>query len=666
MRLYAEPINDTPGIPSVILTVNRVDQFLSNTGSFSGSFNGNFTGSLLGTSSNSVSSSYALTSSLPLLGVTTASATNTTITFTKGDGTTFDVTVSQSGSVATASYALFAEQALSSSYAGTASVLLGSVVSSSYADTASIATSASYAATASYVVNALTASYVVTAQTASYVLNAVSSSFASTSSIAISSSYALTASFALNGGGGAAFPFTGSAVITGSLNVIGLISGSSISSSIISIGGAATANTTATIYSKGTGTNALYTKNSAGTERFIVGDDGLVTINSINTIAGTTYINGYGPRCYRLQANPGFGNSSVDLQSTLDLRSQDGTLGLRVNDAYTGIADAVAIGQTAAPSASAMLQVDSTTKGMLAPRMTTSQRNAIASPARGLLVYDTDLLSLYQYNGTSWVAVGGGSAFPFTGSAVITGSLVVTGSITSTNGFTGSLLGTSSWADNSISSSYALTASFALNGGGGAAFPFTGNALISGSLTVQGSGSVLFLVSGSQGQLFSIADSGSDSNLFAVSSGSLTILSIDNTKKINISGSLVVTGSITGSLLGTASFATNTLSASYAATSSIATSSSYALTASFALNGGGGTSNTKAGSGSVASFTGTPLISAITFVSAFADNNYSVTVTGEDARIFTIQSKSNTGFTINTNSNTALTGPVYWIANPFA
>jgi hypothetical protein len=51
MRLYAEPINDTPGIPSVIVTVNRVDQFLSNTGSFSGSFTGQFTGSLFGTSS---------------------------------------------------------------------------------------------------------------------------------------------------------------------------------------------------------------------------------------------------------------------------------------------------------------------------------------------------------------------------------------------------------------------------------------------------------------------------------------------------------------------------------------------------------------------------------------------------------------------------------------
>jgi len=48
-----------PDVPSVILTVNRIDQFLSNTGSFSGSFNGShtgsftgsFTGSLFGTSS---------------------------------------------------------------------------------------------------------------------------------------------------------------------------------------------------------------------------------------------------------------------------------------------------------------------------------------------------------------------------------------------------------------------------------------------------------------------------------------------------------------------------------------------------------------------------------------------------------------------------------------
>ena len=61
----------------------------------------------------------------------------------------------------------------------------------------------------------------------------------------------------------------------------------------------------------------------------------------------------------------------------------------------------------------------------------------------------------------------GGVTFPYTGSALITGSLIVTGSTISTQGFTGSLQGTSSYSNQSLSSSYALTASFALNGGDG-------------------------------------------------------------------------------------------------------------------------------------------------------------------------------------------------------
>lgn len=89
------------------------------------------------------------------------------------------------------------------------------------------------------------------------------------------------------------------------------------------------------------------------------------------------------------------------------------------------------------------------------------------------------------------------------------------------------------------------------------------------------------------------------------------------------------------------------------------------FTASSAIGGGGG-STVKAGSGSVASFGGSPLTSSITFGSAFSNNSYAVTVTGEDARSWTIQSKSSTGFTINSNSSTGLTGPVYWIATPFS
>jgi hypothetical protein len=122
---------------------------------------------------------------------------------------------------------------------------------------------------------------------------------------------------------------------------------------------------------------------------------------------------------------------------------------------------------------------------------------------------------------------GSGAGFPFSGSAVITGSLLVTNYISGS--FTGSLLGTSSYAltasnaNNTVSSSYsltssytftasysfnsnsasyanesnnsnnsiyAITASYALTtsgsggGGSGAGFPFSGSAVITGSLNV--------------------------------------------------------------------------------------------------------------------------------------------------------------------------------------
>ena len=54
------------------------------------------------------------------------------------------------------------------------------------------------------------------------------------------------------------------------------------------------------------------------------------------------------------------------------------------------------------PNTSAMLDVSSTEKGMLMPRMTSAQRVAISNPAEGLLVYDTDENALYFYDGGNW------------------------------------------------------------------------------------------------------------------------------------------------------------------------------------------------------------------------------------------------------------------------
>jgi hypothetical protein len=56
-------------------------------------------------------------------------------------------------------------------------------------------------------------------------------------------------------------------------------------------------------------------------------------------------------------------------------------------------------------NASAQVQIDSTTQGFLPPRMTTTQKNAIASPAAGLMVYDTTLNLMSVYNGTTWITL---------------------------------------------------------------------------------------------------------------------------------------------------------------------------------------------------------------------------------------------------------------------
>lgn len=62
---------------------------------------------------------------------------------------------------------------------------------------------------------------------------------------------------------------------------------------------------------------------------------------------------------------------------------------------------------TPAPTASAILQIVSTTQGVMFPSMTTAQRLAIASPATGLLLYDITANILMSYNGTRWQEVGG-------------------------------------------------------------------------------------------------------------------------------------------------------------------------------------------------------------------------------------------------------------------
>ncbi len=116
-------------------------------------------------------------------------------------------------------------------------------------------------------------------------------------------------------------------------------------------------------------------------------------------------------------------------------------------------AGAVGLG-TATPNASAVLDVSSTTKGFLPPRMTQVQRTGISTPAAGLLVYQTDApAGLYQFNGSTWSQVGAGNL-----TSVATGTGLTGGPITST--------GTIALADTSVTAGIYVRPNLTVNAQG--------------------------------------------------------------------------------------------------------------------------------------------------------------------------------------------------------
>jgi hypothetical protein len=200
-----------------------------------------------GSITNAESASYALTASYSNNTTSASYATNALSASYWSGSITNAATASYVVTAQTASYVL---QAVSASYWS------GSILNATSASYATNALSASYwsgsilnATSASYATNALSASYwsgsIENAATASYVLNAVSASYWSGSILnSTSASYALTASYAANvpltasyaltantasyaltasyisgSGAGVGFPFSGSAIITGSLYV---------------------------------------------------------------------------------------------------------------------------------------------------------------------------------------------------------------------------------------------------------------------------------------------------------------------------------------------------------------------------------------------------------------------------------------------------------------
>jgi hypothetical protein len=111
-------------------------------------------------------------------------------------------------------------------------------------------------------------------------------------------------------------------------------------------------------------------------------------------------------RMWQGTANFRIGPTNTDSGDKLQV---EGTAKIEGAASATGLGVGVAI---ASINASALAQFDSTTKGLLPPRVTTTQRNAISSPATGLTVYNTTTLALESYTGSAWAGGGGGSSTP--------------------------------------------------------------------------------------------------------------------------------------------------------------------------------------------------------------------------------------------------------------
>jgi len=156
--------------------------------------------------------------------------------------------------------------------------------------------------------------------------------------------------------------------------------------------------------------------------------------------------------------------------------------------------------------------------------------------------------------------------------------------------------------------------------------------------------------------LTDLAGTSATTNLIVESSDSLALAT-------TITGITSITStSFTGSLSGSATTASY-VNGNIHNSSNPATSASYAATASYVPT-------IKAGAVAASSFSSPgldPYLADVILNPPFANNNYAVTVTGEDARSWTIQSKSSTQFTIQTNSTVPLTVDkvVWWIAIPY-
>lgn len=168
---------------------------------------------------------------------------------------------------------------------------------------------------------------------------------------------------------------------------------------------------TARVHIKGEGstsaTTSLLLQNSAGTDILFVTDNKIVNAREKVRVHHNSVSRRYVDLAWgSLVANDtqselsiyGGGYSSAIFLNGSAKSTASGATGIQ----SAGVLIAASVSQNSFdPEESAQLQVDSTTKGFLPPRMTTTQVDAIGATA-GLIVYDTETNKLQCYNGDNW------------------------------------------------------------------------------------------------------------------------------------------------------------------------------------------------------------------------------------------------------------------------
>ena len=180
----------------------------------------------------------------------------------------------------------------------------------------------------------------------------------------------------------------------------GVLYNNTIGSNHIAIGTAAQYSNTIGTDNNAIGFEALYS-NTTGSNNIAVGSDAGVYLQDGSTENSITNKSIFiGANTKALADNQT--NQIVIGYNAIGLGSNTVVIG---NDdiSLTSLKGQVGINNSS-PDASAQLDVSSTTKGLLLPRLTKSQRDAIISPAAGLMIYQTDTIpGLRVYNGTNWV-----------------------------------------------------------------------------------------------------------------------------------------------------------------------------------------------------------------------------------------------------------------------